>query len=405
MNTLYFDCFAGISGNMILGALLDAGLDEDHFRAQLAKLNLNGYKIEINKTVSNGISGTGVEVKMNENHHHRKLNDIFKILDDSELALPVISKSKKIFQRLGEVEAKIHNKNINEIHFHEVGAIDAIIDIVGSVIGLEIFGINKIVASKVHVGTGTVNCAHGILPVPAPATLELLKNVPIYSTNLSKELVTPTGAAVLTTLSESYGPLPDFTIQKTGFGIGTHKLTIPNFLRVVIGEETAASIQDTVKLIETNIDDMNPQYYDHIMDLLFKAGAKDVFLNPIIMKKNRPGVILSVLSSPELIDDLSEIILNETTALGLRISELKKRRVLRRELRTVNTSLGKVRIKERELISGEKIVTPEYDDCKQMARIKRIPIRKVVNIIEKEVATNFKIIDQHCTEQIKDNVS
>jgi uncharacterized protein (TIGR00299 family) protein len=303
------------------------------------------------------------------------------------------------------VEAKIHNKNINEIHFHEVGAIDAIIDIVGSVIGLEIFGINKIVASKVHVGTGTVNCAHGILPVPAPATLELLKNVPIYSTNLSKELVTPTGAAVLTTLSESYGPLPDFTIQKTGFGIGTHKLTIPNFLRVVIGEETAASIQDTVKLIETNIDDMNPQYYDHIMDLLFKAGAKDVFLNPIIMKKNRPGVILSVLSSPELIDDLSEIILNETTALGLRISELKKRRVLRRELRTVNTSLGKVRIKERELISGEKIVTPEYDDCKQMARIKRIPIRKVVNIIEKEVATNFKIIDQHCTEQIKDNVS
>jgi uncharacterized protein (TIGR00299 family) protein len=354
---------------------------------------LSGFAIEIKKTASNGISGTGFFVKMNEDHHHRRLKDIFKIIEDSDLKTSLKEKSKRIFQRLGEVEAKIHNKDLSEIHFHEVGAIDSIVDIVGSVIALDLLEIDKVMSSKVHVGTGTIECAHGTLPVPAPATLELLKNVPVYSTGINKELVTPTGAAILTTFSKSYCSLPEFTINKTGFGLGTHKLTIPNFLRVVIGEETEESLQDTIRLIETNIDDMNPQYYDHIMELLFDAGARDVYLNPIIMKKNRPGVILSVLSSPELTDDLSAIILNETTALGIRISELKKRRILRREVRTVNTSIGKVRIKERELISGEKIISPEYDDCKQIAKEKKIPLRKVFNIIEKEVGA------------IKDNLS
>ncbi|MFC2103690.1 nickel pincer cofactor biosynthesis protein LarC [Bacteroidota bacterium] len=390
MKVLYFDCFAGISGNMILGALFDAGLDEYLFRTELSKLNLKGFEIEIKKTVSIGISGTSFFVKMNEDQHHRGLKDIFNIIDDSDLKVSVKDKSKEIFQRLGEVEAKIHNKDLNQIHFHEVGAVDSIIDIVGFVIALEMLGINKVLSSKVHVGTGTINCAHGILPIPAPATLELLKNVPIYSTGINKELVTPTGAAILTTLSKSYSSLPAFTLENTGFGMGTHKLTIPNFLRVVLGEQAVEPVLDTIKLIETNIDDMNPQYYDHIMELLFEAGAKDVFLNPIIMKKNRPGVILSVLSSPELTDDLSAIILNETTALGVRISELKKRRILRRELKTVNTSFGKVRIKVRELINGEKVVSPEYDDCKQIAKKKKIPIRKVVDTIEKEVGTNLK---------------
>ena len=388
MKVLYFDCFAGVSGNMILGALFDAGLDENEFRTKLSGLKLKGFEIEVKKTVSKGVSGTSFNVTVDEDHHHRGLNDIFKIIDDSDLKAPVKEKSKKIFQRLGEVEAKIHDKDLNEIHFHEVGAVDSIVDIIGSVIALEMFEIEKVISSKIHLGTGTLKCAHGILPVPAPATLELLKDVPVYSTGINAEITTPTGAAILTTLSKFYSSLPDFTIEKTGFGIGRHNLDIPNFLRVVIGKESVSYSQDTIQLIETNIDDMNPQYYDYVMELLFEAGAKDVYPNPVIMKKNRPGVILSILTSPELVEELASIILQETTALGVRISELKKRKVLRREQANIDTSFGMVRVKIKELISGEKIISPEYDDCKKIAKEKNIPIRNIYNIVDKEIDLN-----------------
>lgn len=384
MKILYFDCFAGISGDMILGSLLDAGLDITRLKEELSKLNLEGYEIDSEKIVSKGVSGTRCSVKISESHHHRGLKEIFSIIDNSGLSLSVKNRSKEIFQRLGEVEAKIHNKDINEIHFHEVGAIDAIVDIVGAVIGLEILGIDKIISSKIHLGTGTLECAHGVLPVPAPATLELLKNVPVYSSGIEKELVTPTGASILTTIAESYGSLPDFTVENTGFGMGTRELPIPNFLRVVIGESEVETMHDTIQLIETNIDDMNPQYYDHIIELLFNAGAKDVFLTPIIMKKNRPGVILSILASHDQVDNLSKIVFRETTTLGLRLSNLNKRRVLKRELRTINTSLGEARIKIKYINETEKVISPEYDDCKKIAKEKDIPIHLVSERIVKE---------------------
>ena len=384
MNVLYFDCFSGVSGDMILGALVDAGLDITELSKELDKLKLDGFEITAEKKTIKGIAGTKVTVIAEVQHHHRGLSDIFKIIDDSELTSKVKKTSKEIFQRLGEAEAKIHNKSVDEIHFHEVGAVDSIVDIVGVAIAFELLGIKKIYSSKLHVGTGTVDCAHGTLPVPAPATMELLKNVPVYSTGIEKELVTPTGAAVVTTLAEGYGGLPEMQIEKTGFGFGSHELDRPNFLRVVIGKSADGRQSDTTVLIETNIDDMNPQYYDHIMEVLFDAGAKDVFLTPIIMKKNRPGIILSVLTSENKVDELTEIIFNETTTLGVRLSSLQKRRLLSREIRSVDTSLGTVRVKIRALDESRKAITPEYDDCKALAKKLGRPIQEISEIIKKE---------------------
>ena len=384
MNVLYFDCFSGVSGDMILGALVDAGLDITELSKELDKLKLDGFEITAEKKTIKGIAGTKVTVIAEVQHHHRGLSDIFKIIDDSELTSKVKKTSKEIFQRLGEAEAKIHNKSVDEIHFHEVGAVDSIVDIVGAAIAFELLGIKKIYSSKLHVGTGTVDCAHGTLPVPAPATMELLKNVPVYSTGIEKELVTPTGAAVVTTLAEGYGGLPEMQIEKTGFGFGSHELDRPNFLRVVIGKSADGRQSDTTVLIETNIDDMNPQYYDHIMEVLFDAGAKDVFLTPIIMKKNRPGIILSVLTSENKVDELTEIIFNETTTLGVRLSSLQKRRLLSREIRSVDTSLGTVRVKIRALDESRKAITPEYDDCKALAKKLGRPIQEISEIIKKE---------------------
>jgi uncharacterized protein (TIGR00299 family) protein len=384
MNILYFDCFSGVSGDMILGALVDAGLDIADLSKELDKLKLDGYDITAEKKTVKGIAGTKVNVNAGHQHHHRGLSDIFKIIDDSELNGKVKETSKAIFQRLGEAEAKIHNKATDEIDFHEVGAVDSIVDIVGAAIGMELMGIDKVYASKLHVGTGTVDCAHGTLPLPAPATMELLKGVPVYSTGIEKELVTPTGAAVVTTLSDGYGGLPAMQIEKTGFGFGSHELDRPNFLRVAIGQAQDSSNTDTTVLIETNIDDMNPQYYDHIMDVLFTAGARDVFLTPIIMKKNRPGIILSVLTTDDKIETLTDIIFNETTTLGVRISNLQKRRLLSREIKSVETSLGTVRVKIRTIHDSRKVIAPEYDDCKVLAKKLNKPIQQISEIIKKE---------------------
>lgn len=384
MNVLYFDCFSGVSGDMILGALVDAGLDIAELSKELEKLHLDGYTISAEKKTVKGIAGTKVNVSTEHQHHHRGLKEIFEILDKSDLNKSIVNTSKAIFQRLGEAEAKIHNKTTDEIHFHEVGAVDSIVDIVGAAIGLDIMGIEKIYASKLHVGSGTVECAHGTLPVPAPATMELLKNIPVYSTGIEKELVTPTGAAVVTTLAAGYGGLPEMQIEQTGYGFGSHELERPNFLRVAIGQAENSSNTDTTVLIETNIDDMNPQYYDHIMDVLFSAGAKDVFLTPIIMKKNRPGIILSVLTTEDKLEELSDIIFNETTTLGVRISNLQKRRLLSREIHTVDTSLGKVRVKVRTIDESRKMITPEYDDCKALAKKLNKPIQQISEIIKRE---------------------
>ncbi len=391
MRIAYFDCFAGASGDMILGALIDAGMDITLLRNELDKLNLSDYSIHAEKDTKKGLSGTKFDVNVSHDHHHRGLQDIVKIIDGSGLNGSIKDKSKNIFQRLAEAEAKIHNKSVNDIHFHEVGAVDAIVDVVGAVIGLESLGINSVIVSRIHVGTGSLQCAHGTLPVPPPATLELLKNIPIYSTGIESELVTPTGAAILSTLSEGSGPLPSMRIDKTGYGLGSRDLTIPNIIRLIIGEKIEKHGGDTVQLIETNIDDMNPQFYEYIMESLFANGAKDVFLTPIIMKKNRPGVVLSVLASPDLIDALIEIIFQETTTLGVRISEIKKRQVMEREIQTISTPWGEARVKIRMMSGQHMTAAPEYDDCKKLAQKNNIPIREVFDYIKRQTEDRFNI--------------
>jgi uncharacterized protein (TIGR00299 family) protein len=451
MRIAYFDCFSGASGDMILGALLDAGLKPDLLRRELNKLHLDEFDLRISKTVKSGISATKFEVTLlnggnvgggeaasnpahdhghnhdhDHDHHHdhghdhaggghdhghgqhdhdhetgsghgphahangrRGLSDVTAIIDASSLSAKVKEKSRAVFRRLAEAEAKVHACGMDEIHFHEVGAVDAIVDIVGAVIGLEALGIETIRASSLHLGSGFVDCAHGRLPVPPPAVTELIRGVPCYSTDVEGELVTPTGAAILSTLTSSFGPFPAMTVERTGYGAGFRDLANPNVLRLVIGETAAEKTEDRIRLIETNIDDMNPQFYDHIMDRLFASGAKDVFLTPIIMKKSRPGLILSVIAAEERTEPIVSVLLRETTTLGVRISDLKKRMVARRDIATVSTAWGDMKVKIRGLSEKEETAAPEYDDCRRVARETGLPIQAVYDevkrVAEKEI--------------------
>lgn len=383
MKIAYFDCPSGISGDMILAALINAGLDIEKLIGELGKLQLSGYEIRAEKAQRKGIWGTRFEVIIVGGQAERSLRDVLDIIEKSDFDKGIKTKSREIFSNLAQAEAKIHNKNINEIHFHEVGATDAIIDIVGCLVGLKMLGVERIHTSRLQLGSGFVKCAHGTLPVPAPATLELLKDVPVYSTGLTNELVTPTGAAIITALSAGYGEIPSMRIEKIGYGIGSRDLPIPNVLRVLIGEgEDSGYEEDTVVLLETNIDDMNPQFYDHIMDRLFQKGAKDVFLTPIYMKKNRPAIVLSVLCSPHQVEDLLDVVFKETTTLGVRISETKKRRMLKRKTKVINTRFGKVRVKLSVIDGKVRSVVPEYEDCKKLAIQHGLPLQKVYEEIK-----------------------
>ncbi|RKY85383.1 nickel pincer cofactor biosynthesis protein LarC [candidate division KSB1 bacterium] len=390
MRIAYFDCFSGISGDMILGALIDAGLDIEELKSELKKLKLTGYDISTKRTEKKGISGTKFEVIVLEKHRERHLSDIFEIIEHSNLDRKIKNKAKDVFSALAKVEAEIHNQPVEKVHFHEVGAIDALIDIVGVMIGMQRLNIEQVVASKLHVGTGFVQCAHGTLPVPAPATLKLLSNVPIYSTGIENELVTPTGAAIITTLCENFGDIPSMKVEKIGYGAGSRDLPIPNMLRVLIGDSKIEPIEDRVLLLETNIDDMNPQFYDYVMEVLFQKGAKDVFLTPIHMKKNRPGVILSVISPLNKKDELLDVLFAETTTLGIRISEVIKRQKLERKIETVDTQFGKVNVKIS--FTGGKIrdIVPEYEECKKIAQEYQLPIKQVYEEVKREALEKQK---------------
>ncbi|HKI49772.1 MAG TPA: nickel pincer cofactor biosynthesis protein LarC, partial [Desulfobacteria bacterium] len=289
MKIAYFDCFSGAAGDMILGALMDAGLPLERLKMELAKLKLTHYDLNVEKIAKKGIAGSQAIVMIEEDHHHhhhRHLADIRTIIENSDLEGGIKEKSIGIFTRLAEAEAKVHQTTVDQIHFHEVGAMDAIIDVVGSVAGLAALGIEKIVCSPLHVGAGTVECAHGTLPVPAPATTELIQGRPIYSTGVQGELLTPTGAAILTTLASEFGPMPAMTLETTGYGAGNADITIPNLLRISIGEaaEEAVGLEsERVAVLETGIDDMNPQIYDYLMEKLLHMGVMDVFLIPLHM--------------------------------------------------------------------------------------------------------------------------
>jgi uncharacterized protein (TIGR00299 family) protein len=379
MRTAYFDCFSGISGDMTLGALVDAGVSIDVLRAELAKLGLPGYEIKAEKVKRCGIAATKVHVIIDhKDQHARHLVDILDIIDRSSLSSSIQRKSSMIFHRLAEAEAKVHGTTTDHVHFHEVGAVDSIVDIVGSVIGLELLGISRIMTSAVNVGSGTVQTSHGLLPIPAPATAELLKEIPLYESDTKFELTTPTGAAIISTLGALFGPLPPMKANVIAYGAGDKDFPgKPNVLRLMIGELVTIHDEDTSLVIETNIDDMSPQVYDYLIGKLMQQGAQDAYLTPIIMKKGRPAILLSVLTDKSKTDTMVDTIFRETTSIGVRIQEINRKKLIR-EIADVKTPYGTIRVKISKHGNEVLTITPEYEDCKRIAEEMQVPLKNVI---------------------------
>ncbi len=390
MRILYYDCFSGISGDMNLGAMIDLGVDKKYLLDQLNSLWLEGWELIVEKDQRHGITGTKVTVKQTKHEHiHRHLSDIEKIIDGSGLKAEDKTLSRKIFEAVAQAEAKVHNVPVDKIHFHEVGAIDSIIDIVGAAICFNSLGIDEVHVSAVELGRGSVKCAHGILPVPAPATVEIIKGIPVSKDGVNFEATTPTGAAIIATLGNCFEEKGSFKIEKCGYGIGQRENPErPNILRLFIGESDESSSVDNAIQIECNIDDMNPEWYGYISGRLFDSGASDVFYSSITMKKGRPSMLLSVICAKEKEKELKEIIFTETTTLGVRIFPFRKE-TLARKFERVNTPLGPVRIK-RSFLDGRLVTEkPEYEDCKKIAKEKELPLKKVydgiLSFIKKDV--------------------
>jgi uncharacterized protein (TIGR00299 family) protein len=377
---LYFDCFSGISGDMALGALVDAGLPLADLTRALGSLALGDVELRAEKVLRAGVSATKFSVRdlaapnADPNHHpHRHLPKIFSMIDQSALSATARDRAKAMFQRLGEAEAAIHQMPVEKVHLHEVGALDSIIDIAGIAFAMEWVGADRVVCSPLNVGGGMVHSAHGHFPVPAPATVKLLGQTPVYSGAVQKELVTPTGALIATTFASSFGPIPAMTIERTGYGAGDRdEPSTPNVLRVLIGEETAAlkgcatDTGDRVVVVECEIDDMNPQIFGVAMDRLYAAGALEVFYVPVQMKKNRPGTLLTVIAPPEKQSAVADVIFAETTTIGLRHYEVD-RECLTREIVAIDTPLGTVRFKIASRGGRVLNAQPEFDDCAALA--------------------------------------
>jgi len=406
MKILYYDCFAGISGDMNLGAMIDLGIDPEYLKKELAKLPVHGYELKVEKDIRKGITGTRVRVLIDDqhqhlkdphhdhgqgehSHHHHTYREIRELISGSHLDEKVKDISLAIFSKIAEAEAKIHNKPVDDVHFHEVGAIDSIVDITGAAICINFLEPAQILCSVVELGGGTVKCAHGIYPVPAPATAEILKNIPVRKGTVDYEATTPTGAAILAACVNRFTDKSDFSILKTGYGIGSKDLSIPNVLRVFLCETIKEDESETVPsfIIECNIDDMNPEFYDYIIDSLFSAGAKDVFITPIIMKKSRPAVKLSVLCTPEAENRVKEVLFRETSTIGVRKYNIDKT-MLDRKIELVSTKYGDVNVKS-AFYQGVCIKSkPEYEDCIKIARSKKIPVSHIYREVEKELAKN-----------------
>jgi len=401
-SALYLSGFSGVSGNMFIGALLDAGLSEQALRDRVSTLPISGYELQVEKVVKNGITAThfDVELEHSEHHTHRHLGDIVKIITEADLSDKVKARSIAVFTKLAEAEAKVHGTTVEKIHFHEVGAVDAIIDIVGTVFGLEQLGIEKVFAGNLRTGFGFVECAHGQMPVPAPATAELLSGIPYKQGEIEKELLTPTGAALLATLCDGFGDRPEgFVTEKTAYGAGGWDLEIPNVLRAEVGQlvergplysENLCATEDTCSrirearpimpqllILETNIDDCSPQIVSYTMERLFEAGALDVWQTPVLMKKGRSALKLSVLMPVSIKNKLETIIFEETTTIGIR-SFLVNRTAANRHEETVKTPWGPVRVKISSVNGKVCSATPEYDDCCAMAEENHIPLKEVI---------------------------
>jgi hypothetical protein len=377
----YFDGFSGASGDMILGALVDAGLELARLEAELRKLRLEGWGIVAERVRRGALHATQVKVSSTETHHPRNLSTIEGLIADAKLSPRAAEAALRIFRRLGAAEARVHGVPLEKVHFHEVGAVDAIMDIVGAAVGLELFGIEQVACAPLNVGSGKVMTAHGILPVPAPATVELLRNAPTYSSGIQRELVTPTGAAILSTLAAHFGAQPPMTAAAVGYGAGSAQLEEqPNVLRVVLGE-SAASVSipwdEKIAVIEANLDDMNPQIYGYFAEKALAAGALDVYATPVQMKKGRPGQLLTILCCPAAGPALVELVFRETTTIGVRIWEAH-RRILQRETVTVETALGAVRMKLSRQNGLVLNAAPEYEDCRRIAEERGVPLKEVL---------------------------
>jgi uncharacterized protein (TIGR00299 family) protein len=382
MRIAYFDCFSGISGNMTLGALLACGLERETLVAGLQTLPLDGWDLQVEPVAKRGIAATHVEVHEGHahdhhghHHPHRGLTDILHLIDHSSITPRAKRLATAIFTRLGEAEAEVHGTTPDQVHFHEVGAIDAIIDIVGTAIGIDALGIERVVASPLPLGRGFVTCAHGCFPIPAPATALLVRGVPIAETDVEAELVTPTGAAIITTLAERFGALPAMTVRRVGYGAGTKELPRPNVLRLFLGEAETSQAPEEIVGLETNLDDTPGEVLGYLMERLFAAGALDVFYSSIQMKKNRPGVLVRVLCAPADEAACTDLLFRETTTLGVRRQPFT-RTCLPREIRTVDTPYGPVRLKVSRWGDVEH-AEPEYEDCKRLAEEHGVSLRVV----------------------------
>lgn len=394
MKTLYFDCSSGISGNMTLGALLEIVGDENYLLNELKKLNIDEYKIEISKKVKNGITGTYVDVILEHDHHkkdhheqhqhehhhheHRNLNDVNTIIENSSLEEKVKELAKRIFLRVAKAESKVHNKPLDEVHFHEVGAIDSIVDIVGTAILIHKINPDKIISSVVNDGYGFIRCVHGLISVPVPATSEIFanSNVEFRQIDIDTELVTPTGAAIIAELATEFTPLPAMVTEKIGWGAGSKDLKIPNILKVYYGESEKQN--ENLVVMETNIDDCSGEIFGYTQELLFQNGALDVFFTPIYMKKNRPGYRMSVTCRKQDMFKLQNIIFRETTTIGIRY-RFEYRTELQREMLEIDTKYGKIKAKK-VLNNGEEYIYPEYESVKKLAKENNIPLKELYHL-------------------------
>ena len=378
MKTAYLDCFSGISGDMFLGALVDAGLPLDRLRERLKSLALHGYRIEASREARHGISGTRFSVVVEDHQHsHRDLKAVRTIIQGGDLSENVKKKCIRIFESLAQVEGEIHNQPTEEVQFHEVGAVDSIIDIVGTVYGLEDLNIERVFASAIPLGSGFTQCAHGRIPIPAPATLALLKGVPLLDAETENEMVTPTGAALVKGLAGSFGPMPPMSLECIGYGVGSRDLPDrPNLLRILVGDVRPGEMTDTVVVLETNVDDSSPEWLGFLMERLFGAGALDVVFFPVQMKKNRPGVQIQVMAPPHQKDRLMGIMMEESATLGIRF-RYSQRRVLSRGSEEVDSPWGRIRVKTVVQREGVRLLMPEYEVCREIALKHHIPLREV----------------------------
>lgn len=378
MKIAYLDCFSGVSGDMFVGSLLDAGLAFEELERTISGLNINGYEISAKKEERNNIFGTRFSVFLQEAHQKpRYLKEIKEIIESGDLPPSVIERSILIFEKLAVTEGEIHNISPDEVHFHEIGAVDSIIDIVAAVAGIHLLDIEKLFVSRIPVGAGVMISAHGNIPLPSPATVALLKGIPVYHSGQDVEMVTPTGAALITCLCSSFGPMPPMTIDRIGYGVGSRTLTDrPNLLRILIGDDVNKQMSETVVVLESNLDDMNPELLGYLMESLFEAGAKDVSFSHIQMKKNRPGIQLQVVGRPEDKDRFISIIFRESTTLGIRFS-YSQRAVLERVDFIAESPWGKMRVKKVVNQDGEAALLPEYEECRRIARENGLALRDV----------------------------